>query len=75
MGATVGVLEGRIGVHEAAKLLGVSTHFIYRKSATGELATYKLGKKLTFLPSDLELFLAASKRGGEGGGKKRSRGK
>lgn len=54
----------RLSVEDAAAFLGVSKDFVYRKSASGEITSYKIGKRLEFAEADLVAFRESRKRGG-----------
>lgn len=52
-----------VDVAGAAQFLGVSAHYVYRKTAEGLIPNYKVGKRLQFAIKDLEAFREARKRG------------
>jgi excisionase family DNA binding protein len=69
LGAGVGRVDNAtqdLGVAEAAKYLGVSTDYLYRRSASGEIPNYKIAKKLRFRVSDLDTFRESLRRSREG---------
>jgi excisionase family DNA binding protein len=45
-------------VADAAKYLGVSMDWVYRRSASGELPCRKVGHKTRFLRSELEAWVS-----------------
>jgi excisionase family DNA binding protein len=46
-----------LGVDEAADFLNISTSYLYKLTANGEITHYKPGKRLVFLESDLLAFI------------------
>lgn len=48
---------GLLNVEEAAKYLGMSTHWVYKASADGRLPTTKCGRYSKFRKADLEAWL------------------
>lgn len=58
--------EPRLGPEEAGKVLGKSKHWVYKKTASGELPSYKNGKSNEYLRSELLEWLAQRARGSRG---------
>jgi hypothetical protein len=52
-----------MNVAQAAKFLGVSTSCVHKKSSSGLLPSYKVGKRLEFEVGDLQKFREAKRRG------------
>ncbi len=50
-------------VDRAAKFLGVSTSWLYKASAAGDVPHVKNGGRLTFDPGDLREYRAKNRRG------------
>lgn len=55
--------EERLNVAEAAKYVGCSTDYIYKQSAAGKLAHYKIAGRLKFKRSDLDAFIEQHRQG------------
>lgn len=51
--------EPMIDVEDAAKVVGCSETWVYRKAKARELPSYRVGRKLRFLRSELEQWLRA----------------
>jgi excisionase family DNA binding protein len=45
-------------VDDVAAVLKVTTHVVYKNVALGRLRARRLGKRLVFLPADVEAFVA-----------------
>lgn len=63
--AAAEVSGSRMGVRAAAEYLGVTPHYVYKRSASGEIRHYKIGGKLQFEPADLRAHLDSTRRGGK----------
>ena len=48
-----------------AKKLGVSSDWVYRSARTGQIPSVRLGRRVRFLSSDVDLVVAALRSGGE----------
>jgi excisionase family DNA binding protein len=64
--------ETPIPASKAAKMLGISVRAMYALGATGQVPTYRIGRAVRFLPSDVEGFfrkcLSGGAQGTRGGG-------
>ena len=51
-------------VEDVSALLGVGRNTVYSLAKSGELASYRVGRKLRFTRADVERYIEASKTGG-----------
>src|SRR5438128_7578417 len=54
--------DGLVDVKEAARHLGLSPSTVYKRAASIELASVKLGGRLLFRPADLDGYTEARRR-------------
>ncbi len=52
-------------VEDVSALLGVGRNTVYSLAKSGELASYRVGRKLRFTRADVERYIEASKTGGK----------
>jgi excisionase family DNA binding protein len=57
--------EPLLTVQDVARIFNVPVSWVYAKAEAGDLAHHHIGRYLRFRASDLELYLAAQRRGGE----------
>jgi len=57
--------EPFLGLHDAAKVLGVSSHTLYAYVAHDRVPYYKVGGRLRFRRSQLVAWVESSRRGPE----------
>jgi excisionase family DNA binding protein len=46
-----------LSVNEVAALLGISRPTVYRLARRGDLASYRVGERLRFRPTEIEAYL------------------
>lgn len=56
-------VEPLIDAEQAARILGMSTDWLYEQAAAGRLPSYKIGGKRKFRASELEAFIQQAKSG------------
>lgn len=55
--------EQRTFTHkEAAAYLGISTRYLSRETAGGQLPVVKIGRRVSYLRADLDAYIAAHRR-------------
>jgi len=47
-------MEKLMGVQEISMLLGLSVSTLYKRTSAGTIPFYKIGKRVTFKPSEIE---------------------
>ncbi len=57
--------DAMMNVKEAARYLGISTSTLYRKAERVEVASVKIGSRVTFRVGDLDAFIAKRRRSPE----------
>jgi excisionase family DNA binding protein len=57
--------EEKVGIEDAAKIVGVSIHTLYKKAAARIIPSYKPGKELQFKVTDLVAYVESTRRGGK----------
>ena len=58
--------DDALTAEEVAEMLRVSKNFVYRLARSGELASYRVGRKLRFTLRDVETYTRASLRASQG---------